>query len=405
MKEFFDFDSGGIRPIRACGSRWISHKLNAMKRILSKYGAYTQHLAALSEDSSIKSTDRAKLQGYYKKWTQGQYVVGCAVFVDLLTPCAIFSKVMQVDEIDILGALTSLMKTIKETDKLKSRPLKEWPTYAALKKKLKREDGKIEYQAQELRPFKVGDSYYTEHYQDYCSKVTGCIKSRLSWSDLDLVRDIVVILSTHGWEKIREESEEEPAKDSITRVAERFRVPLEGAGAIVDDISTEFADMIDYAIAYISLSTLDYHSVWWKLFHAPDATTTWSSALILVELLFSLPASNGKVERVFSLVNTIKTNKRSLLNNNSLDDLITLNSDKIPLANFSPNSGIDLWWGAATRRPTTTRARRPYTQRKRATETESSSAIVNSDTQDESDTESDAPIDLLTQCDDLLQDS
>lgn len=130
LKEFFDFDGGGIRPIRACGSRWLSHKLNAMKRVLSKYGAYTQHLAALSEDSSIKSTDRAKLQGYYKKWTQGQYVVGCAVFVDLLTPCAIFSKVMQVDEIDILGALTSLMKTIKETDKLKSRPLEEWPTYA-----------------------------------------------------------------------------------------------------------------------------------------------------------------------------------------------------------------------------------------------------------------------------------
>ena len=53
--------------------------------------------------------------------------------------------------------------------------------------------------------------------------------------------------------------------------------------------------MIDYVIAYISLSTLDYHSVWWKLLHAPDATTTWSSALILVELLFSLPASNGSI--------------------------------------------------------------------------------------------------------------
>ena len=34
-------------------SRWVSHKLNAMRRILSKYGAYTSHLAALSEDRSI----------------------------------------------------------------------------------------------------------------------------------------------------------------------------------------------------------------------------------------------------------------------------------------------------------------------------------------------------------------
>ena len=38
-------------------ARWISHKLNALKRVLSKYGAYTNHLAALSIDSNVKSTD------------------------------------------------------------------------------------------------------------------------------------------------------------------------------------------------------------------------------------------------------------------------------------------------------------------------------------------------------------
>ena len=41
---------------------------------------------------------------------------------------------MQSDEIDILGALTCLLKTLKETDKLSSVPLVEWPTYAAILK-------------------------------------------------------------------------------------------------------------------------------------------------------------------------------------------------------------------------------------------------------------------------------
>ena len=129
LKEFFEFDDAGVKPVRASGSRWITHKLSAMKRVVSKYGAYTKHLAALSEDKTVKSTDRTKIKGYYKKWIQAKYILGCALFIDILTPCSIFSKVMQFDEIDILGALTSLLRTLKEVDKLASK--RAWPTFAA----------------------------------------------------------------------------------------------------------------------------------------------------------------------------------------------------------------------------------------------------------------------------------
>ena len=102
-----------------------------MKRVLSKFGAYTNHLAVLSQDSSVKSVDRAKLSGYYWKWVNAKYILGCAVFVDLLVPCSVFSKCMQYDEVDILGAMTSLLKTLKEIENLNSKPLDQWPTYAA----------------------------------------------------------------------------------------------------------------------------------------------------------------------------------------------------------------------------------------------------------------------------------
>ena len=48
----------GIKPVRASGSRWVTHKLSAMKRVISKFGAYTSHLIALSTDSSVKAPDR-----------------------------------------------------------------------------------------------------------------------------------------------------------------------------------------------------------------------------------------------------------------------------------------------------------------------------------------------------------
>ena len=38
LKECFRFDDGGVKPVRASRSRWVTHKLNAMKRVISKYG-------------------------------------------------------------------------------------------------------------------------------------------------------------------------------------------------------------------------------------------------------------------------------------------------------------------------------------------------------------------------------
>ena len=88
-----------------------------MKHVLSKYGAYTSHIAALSEDPTVKSADKAKLKGYCRQWINSKYLLGCALFVDLLTPCTVLSKVMQSDDLDILAVLTSLLRSVKEVDK------------------------------------------------------------------------------------------------------------------------------------------------------------------------------------------------------------------------------------------------------------------------------------------------
>jgi len=76
----------------------------------------TNHIASLIEDKSTTAADKAKLKGYYKKWT---------------TLCSIFSKCMQDDEVNLLEVLTCLLRTIKETDKLSSRSLEQWPVYSS----------------------------------------------------------------------------------------------------------------------------------------------------------------------------------------------------------------------------------------------------------------------------------
>lgn len=148
LQQYMQFDDAGIRPVRASGSRWVSFKLSAMKRVLSKFGAYASHLIALSEDASVKAVDQAKLRGYCTKWLNAKYVLGCAFFSDLLSPCAVLSKILQNDSLDILCAFTSLLRTVQELNKLSSKSLQHWHTYSATLKSITEEDGNKCYQQQ-----------------------------------------------------------------------------------------------------------------------------------------------------------------------------------------------------------------------------------------------------------------
>lgn len=173
-----------------------------MKRVLSRYGAYTNHLAAMSEDPSFKSADQAKILGYYRKWTNAKYTLGRAIFVDLLCPYVSLSKLMQQDILDTLAALTSLLKSVKELEKLESSLLQQ-----ATVKKCSKEGDSTLYQAQQLKNIDTAEIHFENHHVEYCALIKNNIKSRLAWSDLQCFRDIIFVLATQGWQKALDEKD------------------------------------------------------------------------------------------------------------------------------------------------------------------------------------------------------
>ena len=96
----------------------------------------------------------------------------------------------------------------------------------------------------------------------------------------------------------------------IDRLGERFEQPLVSAGVDITELRKEFIELLEHSTQFISLSTLSYKEVWWRLFHAPCASQ-WTNILTLAKLLFSLPSSNGKLERMFSMM-VIKSEKGPL---------------------------------------------------------------------------------------------
>ena len=106
---------------------------------------------------------------------------------------------------------------------------------------------------------------------------------------------------------------------------------------------------------------------------------------MLARLLFSLPASNGKVERTFSQLSLLKTSKRASLGNQTLDDLLTINVSKVTMDEFEPEPAIKLWWEDKQRRPHQT-TRKEYKKR--------TSSEIETETE-EHDTESDSHESML----------
>ena len=127
LRGVFEFPEGGNIPVRAHGSRWISYKRKALQRVVDRYGAYLNHLAALVEDKSIKSTDRQRLKGYLLKWREARILVGSALYVDILKPASLLSLTLQSDDIDIVQGIKHILKSHSTLQKLSSQQPLEWP--------------------------------------------------------------------------------------------------------------------------------------------------------------------------------------------------------------------------------------------------------------------------------------
>ena len=112
-----DLPGIGNRLLRACGTRFVCHKVTDLNRIIDRYGVYLTHLVSLTEDPTTKPADKQKLKGYILKWRGCKLLLGCAMFHDLLKPA---SKVLQCDELSIIDAIECILKTTWEMEQLRA---------------------------------------------------------------------------------------------------------------------------------------------------------------------------------------------------------------------------------------------------------------------------------------------
>ena len=102
-------------------------------------------------------------------------------------------------------------------------------------------------------------------------------------------------------------------------------IPLERAGFLWSfwKLTQQWQSLSDYSMKYQAPGSTSYYIVWRKIFNS-SRKKLWSCVLLVVELFFTLPVSNTKVERLFSLMNRIKTDSRTSLSQPTLSALIRI---------------------------------------------------------------------------------
>ena len=178
------------------------------------------------------------------------------------------------------------------------------------------------------------------------------MRVRLEWLEIDLMRSILLFLDTQSWQDTDDNAGEDricEVKSALLKIIDTFRPPLEAKGADLSAILDEVEEVVEYSREYLRIGSDSYKRIWYQLHTSPDAVK-WPNILLLCQLLFSLPISTAKVERLFSILKVTKNEKRTNLNSSTLDDLLEVKAEGPPLSGFSADAAVDLWWKDSTGR-------------------------------------------------------
>ena len=194
-----------------------------------------------------------------------------------------------------------------------------------------------------------------------------------------MLRAILTFLDTQNWHIGHEDVDSLDDIRAVEVIITHFRVLLQAKSVSLCSIQ----EAVQYARNFLSVSQDTHKKVWYQLHTVPDSSK-WPNVLQLSELLFSLPFSNAYVERVFSTLKVIKTERRTNLKKQTLSDLLEIQVEGPPLAEFSPNEAVKLWWeDCQTTRQVNQAPRKEYKPKDSAA---TSSGAVQLETQEQTET-------------------
>ena len=302
-------------------------------------------------------------------------IIQVAFFIDLLTIPSILSLSFQKEDINPVESVKAFDRAAERLDLFIKKDFEKLPNVRDFLSKVKEVDGEYSYQGVKLKKFEATKSSVSKEKNQFAGLVRDCLAERLTREEESKksIESIVTILNCERWEK----EEEDFADEIIYDLVDHFDTPLKNAGVncSAPDIVDQWHELVKYAKETLDIHGNTYMKTWRKLFSSPRCGN-WSAVLTLIELLFTLPISNAKLERIFSKLKRVLTTDRASLKEARLENILRIMEEGLSWEVYDPIGAISLWWEDASRRVTEERGPRKY--KKRATKRKLLASLSNS---------------------------
>ena len=323
----------------------------------------------------------------------GQNTNTClGVAIELLAPAKILSKTFQNEDVDLVSAVSLHKQAKKGLERIRKREFEQLPMVNRFLDRVKENSREYSFQDVKFKDFLRAKGTGRRAKDEWLQLISDSIYVRLDHQDDDSTTSpIKFVMNTESWQQssmINEELEQVFGVEAMTELYDFYRIPLERAGfdGSLSDLLEQWENLCDYTVKYLNPQPTDYRITWRKIFQS-SRRDTWTLVLLLVELLFSLPVSNAKAERLFSLMNRIKTGSRSSLSQKTLKNLVLICMEGPDSNDFDAIPAMTLWNDAVkARRPAQkTEGNRKY--KKRVKKTKSTTLMETDTTTSDDDTE------------------
>lgn len=323
------------------GTRFIGHRITAYKALLNMWPAVITALQNVEAEQSTKSDVRSKVKGLLKKFCSLDFLCRTCVYLDLLEAVRPASKVFEDEKLMIYEVKNTVNETITE--------LEEFCDMEDANEDLTSHFHRF-YSLSKVKFFAPGDGRRKERNRSYTildmsttmKEGISCdsfeknfeIKKIIASTIKDMLEDRFLnsynddIIESMSWFDLKNwQDEKSYGLSDFNSLYEHFKTPLDAAGYDHDLIKREWIAVRRHILCHFQKKDRA-QDVWKKvLFEKRDE---FPNVCLMVELVITFSGSNSTVERSFSLLTNMLSDRRLSMSHKTMNMLLKIKiSDKL----------------------------------------------------------------------------
>ena len=348
LKDVYTFENGEVKPCKTTGTRWIEHKLRAMKAFIDKRGLYLIHMQNIIADTS-KRNDKAKVEGMRRRIAQGSVLLKCAIYIDILEPARQLSLLTQAtNQINIIEQVEKVDRTLKQYEMMQRRvqetdavATSAMPTVKHVLSVIEKEGPSEVGQQSQYQGVPVNNveqskaainsmihrnvkAIYDSLASLYGSLIDGTEAefSRETKEADEVAHTVAKVLNTCVWMK---DATEESLAIQLTAISKVFKMfkdvqPLSLKNE--EQLRDQYVMLVQWTTTYFEVEVINPMDLWPRLrkVKQDEPKELWS----LLELCLCCPYGNAVCESFISCLRIVKTDWRYRLNEYNLSNLLRI---------------------------------------------------------------------------------